>query len=105
MINIKNTFNNFINYFSSNIFKNKMSIFAIIFVVFLIKLMFLPYNHFSGIDEEEDKNLFDRIFNRLYLITTTLSSVGYGDIYPKTKMARGIIMILQMFVILHIANV
>lgn len=100
-----NILKDIVKYLSSNIFKNKMTIFCIIFFVFLIKLMLLSHDHFSGIDEEEDKNLFNRIFNRLYLITSTLSSVGFGDISPKSTMARGIIMILQLFIILHIAGV
>jgi hypothetical protein len=42
---------------------------------------------FSGIDAEDDSGL-KRVENRLYFVLTTLSSVGYGDIYPVSRRAR-----------------
>ncbi|RPF82427.1 MAG: hypothetical protein CBC65_000375 [Rhodothermaceae bacterium TMED105] len=43
----------------------------------------LDAEEFSGIDENSDKNFVSRIFNRFYFVCTTLSTAGYGDIYPK----------------------
>jgi hypothetical protein len=42
----------------------------------------------------------DNVVNGIYLTTTTLSSVGYGDILPVTNSAKIIIAVEQMLVFL-----
>ena len=54
-------------------------------------LLFFNYNHWNGITEENDRNLIDKIINRFYFLTSTISTSGYGDITPKTKKLKVII--------------
>ena len=57
---------------------------------------------FSGIDSDHDSGL-KRVENRLYFVLTTLSSVGYGDIYPVSRRARmtaGAMMLLMLLSII-----
>lgn len=59
----------------------------------------LPAEEYSGIDAATDTGL-KRLENRLYYVLTTLSSVGYGDIYPVSSQARAIgciMMVLMLF--------
>ena len=68
-------------------------------VVFTAFLTILDAKEFSGIDENDDKNFGSRIFNRFYFVCTTLSTAGYGDIYPKSMVARTTV-VLMLFVIM-----
>ena len=43
---------------------------------------------------------YKKIFNRYYFITTTISSVGYGDISPKTYHVNVIIISNIQYIIL-----
>jgi len=67
-------------------------------------LTFLDHRHFKGIDEEDDRDLFSKVKTRMYFSMTTLSTVGYGDIVPKSDVARFITLIMQMMVMLSIRN-
>jgi len=57
-------------------------------------------SHWNGLDEENDSTLFKKIFNRFYFSVATQSSVGYGDISPKTISLKCTVMI-QMFSIIY----
>uniref|UniRef100_A0A6C0L422 Potassium channel domain-containing protein n=1 Tax=viral metagenome TaxID=1070528 RepID=A0A6C0L422_9ZZZZ len=69
--------------------------FAIIFTIF-------GYNttDWNGISEEEDKTLYQKIFNRLYLSMVSISTIGFGDISPKTKILRLLMMIYIILIVL-----
>ena len=54
----------------------------------------------NGMDEEDD-SIFKKLFNRLYFSMTTLSTVGYGDISPKSTKARTLVMFHFSFIILE----
>lgn len=54
----------------------------------------------NGMDEEDD-SIFKNLFNRLYFSMTTLSTVGYGDISPKSTKARTLVMFHFSFIILE----
>jgi hypothetical protein len=84
--------------------KEKLVAFAVLFVVFMvIEMVFLwDTKHWNGIDPKEDMTLLDKAFNRMYFIISTHSSVGYGDISPKTKLARCIIMVQMVMVIVQV---
>ena len=67
-------------------------------------LTFLDHTHFKGIEEEDDRDLFSKVKTRLYFSMTTLSTVGYGDIVPKSDIARSITIIMQLMIMLSIRN-
>ena len=73
----------------------------VIGVVTLFSILTFMYSaeEFSGIDVETDTGL-KRLENRVYYVLTTLSSVGYGDIYPVSSRARitaGGMMLLMLY--------
>lgn len=71
---------------------------AVIVGLYVLWLVWLDADHFSGINNETDTGVQFYI-NRVYYILTTLSSVGYGDIYPVSRHARlaaGSIMLLML---------
>ena len=54
------------------------------------------YTNFSGLEhEKKETNVIKLYFDRLYFVSTTLSSVGYGDIYPTSTVVRSIVIIMQ----------
>lgn len=73
----------------------------VIGIVTLFSVLTVMYSaeEFSGIDVETDTGL-KRLGNRVYYVLTTLSSVGYGDIYPVSSRARitaGVMMLLMLY--------
>ena len=73
-------------------------IFALIYLVFCNK----PED-WNGMDDEED-TLQVKLFKRMYFSLTTLSTVGYGDISPKSIKARAIVMCQFIFVLFEIIS-
>lgn len=65
--------------------------------VFVVIFSFFDHTHFNGIEEESDQG-YDKILNRLYFVLTSLSTIGYGDISPKTQPCRYVTILLQAFV-------
>ena len=51
----------------------------------------------------EDSSMFVNFFDALYWATTTLTTVGYGDIYPATDVGRIISMFSSLFGVAIIA--
>lgn len=51
----------------------------------------------------EDSAMFNDFFDALYWSTTTLTTVGYGDIYPATDLGRFISMLSSIFGVAIIA--
>lgn len=56
--------------------------------------------HFNGLDGDADNDTGKKIWNRAYFTLTTISTVGYGDISPKSAASRSITMILMILVTL-----
>ena len=67
-------------------------------MVFLVILLAFDHSHWNGIDEEKDQTIGDKLMNRFYFLSATLSTAGYGDITPKTNMTKLIVIIIQLFV-------
>ena len=78
--------------------------FSVILLYFIIFINF-PYTHWNGITEENDEILADRIVDRIYFIFTTMSTAGYGDISPKTRVLKLITMSLQLFMIIGLFEI
>lgn len=64
----------------------------ILFTVFLIAVAYIVTTALIMFNIEES-DMFNDFFDALYWATTTLTTVGYGDIYPATDLGRIISMI------------
>lgn len=64
----------------------------ILFTVFWIALFYIIITALIMFNVEESA-MFNNFFDALYWATTTLTTVGYGDIYPATDMGRIISML------------
>lgn len=76
----------------------------LIIITFITILSFFDHTHWNGIEEEEDTNIIKKLFNRYYFITTTVSSVGYGDISPKSYSCKFVVSVLHVFVAIHMVS-
>lgn len=59
-------------------------------------------SHFHGIKKSEDKLLSDAFLNRFYFVLITFTTIGYGDITPKSKRARIITCLIILFIMISI---
>ena len=86
------------------IFNKRIKIYILVAVFYVCVLMFFPADHWDGpgITEHVDTTLYEKIINRTYFVTTTLSTAGYGDIAPKTLSLKLITMTLQICIILGV---
>jgi len=57
----------------------------------------------NGMDDEND-SFAVKLFKRLYFSMTTFSTVGYGDISPKSIRARFIVMIQFVFILFELLS-
>lgn len=71
-------------------------------IFFTIILCLFDNTHFNGINENESVSAL--IFNRFYFVTSSLSTVGYGDVSPKSKSTKLIVVILQLIIIFEIVQ-
>ena len=76
----------------------------IILIIFITILSFFDYTHWNGILEEEDKSIIKKIFNRYYFLATTISTVGYGDISPKSYGCKAIVSLIHILFTAQILN-
>ena len=63
-----------------------------------LALCLWPAGHWSGISAESEKTFPAKLFNRFYFVSTTFSSVGYGDITPTSVSSRAAVVVLQVLV-------
>tara|TARA_B100000902_G_scaffold398154_1_gene463982 strand:- start:1366 stop:1656 length:291 start_codon:yes stop_codon:yes gene_type:complete len=73
----------------------------ILLVSFTILFTIFGYHSddWNGIDEENDKTLTEKLFNRFYFSIISASTIGLGDISPRTLQLK-IIMIIYAFLVL-----
>ena len=83
---------------------HKIIIYLALISIFLSIIMTLDYKHWNGIEKKNDKTLLDKLINRLYFLTTTFSTTGYGDITPKSKIAKILTMCIHIITILGIVK-
>lgn len=48
---------------------------------------------------EDEKDPLGRLLNRIYFVMATLSTVGYGDMHPKTRKAKSVALVLFAIVL------
>lgn len=71
-----------------------------LFILTLILLLTCrDASHFNGLDKKLDENIFGAFFQRFYFITTTLTTIGYGDISPASIRARAILLIYIIVIV------
>ena len=85
--------------------KNKLKSAFTLIIIFIISLCFCDDNEFGGLLEltqridkinkpEENKeevqvsNWMEILFNRIYFVFVTTTTVGYGDVIPKSLRVR-----------------
>lgn len=61
--------------------------------------------HFLGIDETEDKRPWSAFVNRLYFSAVSLSTIGFGDIAPKSERAKLLSTAVSIFVLTIAASI
>jgi hypothetical protein len=71
-------------------------------LLFTLYLLIYDSTHFSGVEESDDKTIYDKIFNRLYFTVTTLSSTGSEDNTAKSKIMKINSIILQFILIVGV---
>ena len=74
----------------------------ILFVVFWIALAYIVTTALIMFNAEES-DMFANFFDALYWATTTLTTVGYGDIFPTSDLGRIISMFSSLFGVAIIA--
>ena len=74
--------------------KTTMGVFVIMIIVCVCINYYLIYSNQVNSDK---KNLF---IDSVYFTTTTLSSVGYGDLLPTTPIAKMLVALQQLIVLL-----
>ena len=62
------------------------------------------YRHFHGLNRRDDANILQALFDRFYFILVTISTIGYGDIYPLTNRAKISVVVIISLVIVTILN-
>lgn len=67
--------------------------FVISFAVLLVLMCPDPETHFNGIDKKHDDTLLKKFGNRVYFSAITITTLGYGDISPKSGTARTLVII------------
>lgn len=85
-----------------NIDQKFINIFSII-GIFIILIAFLEGHHF-GIKKKDEKNFIHRIVNRIYFTLVTASTVGYGDISPKTITSKFLVSCFLVLLILGVLS-
>ena len=91
---------------------SKMIIPAIVFIVLIISFGTICYSalneekHWAGIDfskKDENKKL-SRWYEYVYFASTTVSTAGYGDIYPTSIHSKGLTLLVQILILIGITS-
>ena len=73
---------------------------ALFYILATALIMFnVEMNHMTA----DGRFIFDNFFDALYWATTTLTTVGYGDIYPVSEIGRFVSMVSSLFGVAIIA--
>ena len=85
--------------------KTRIYFIVILFIAVVCLIFGWDTYHWKGIEDDDDVTLIDKFFNRLYFSFITFSTIGYGDITPKSKQMRLIIMTLSMFILVGVVHI
>jgi len=71
----------------------------ILLMIFSVVFSMFDSSHWNGITDEDDVNAIERFLTRMYFTSSTMSTVGYGDISPRTHFCRNVVVALQFGVV------
>ncbi len=81
-------------------YKNIIFLILIMFTTYIIIFVYLPgwfYLDSNGEPvKKESISYYDRLVDSIYFTATQISTVGFGDICPKNKVAKGVVSIYHM---------
>jgi hypothetical protein len=84
----------------------KHTFYILLFLIFSTLIIIpLDYKNWNGIDEINDRNLYKRVFDRLYYVSTAVAGVGDGLITPKSYTAKSISIFLHIMAIFGFLHV
>lgn len=75
-----------------NVLRKEKNVLLAVLVIALFYILLTALIMFNA----EDVSMFDNFFDAIYWATTTLTTVGYGDIYPHSELGRAISMISSL---------
>ena len=84
-----------------------MNVYSIYLIVTLVTywsvFMIFVYDskQWNGLENEKNE-VFTKAMNRLYFISTSFSTCGYGDISPKTMIAKIVVSTMQFLLIFEV---
>lgn len=80
-------------------------VFGFISFCALILLIFCrDSSHFYGFDHKKDTNLLYALFYRFYFVLTTITTIGFGDVWPATIRSKTFVIFLIFSVVIIILN-
>lgn len=78
---------------------------TIFIITFLLYVFFSKSSHWNGLNDDNDHSSTNKILNRFYFVTTTLTSVGYGDISPKSNSCKIFVALTHMILLFELLNI
>ncbi len=96
------------DYYKFDIISKQFFYSIIVFAIFIyVLVVFCPNaeEDFIGLSAENDKNLLDKIFNRLYFGLLLVTTNGYSEIRPNSNKCRFIVTIFLAFLFLEVFNI
>ena len=85
---------------------NKIGIHFSLVSLFALIFLLLGFNHnlWNGLEEADDDTWWKKLFNRFYYTTITYSTIGYGDISPKSKFLKFLTIVFAFIMIAEILS-
>ena len=82
----------------------RFSIYLATLVIFAFLFLAAGYdtNSWNGIEEQQDDTFIKKFGNRMYFTIISFSSIGYGDITPKTAWLKTLTSLLAMIIIIEL---
>lgn len=82
---------------------NKQNIIILVILIFMLNIyLFIDTKLF---DNDKSKSIINRTIDSIYFTSSTLSTVGYGDIKPIHPISKLIVVVEQMFIIAVTYNI